>query len=289
MVKHILMVCTGNTCRSPMAEGYLNTVILQKGLPMQVKSAGMGEDNQPASDHAIEAMKEIGIDISNHRSHHMTPAMVAWADLIVCMTRSHRDIMVNMLHIPEEKIMVLGAGVPDPYGGDLEIYRQTRDALIELTKPLIPSISIFDMTESYVPIVTELHELCMPDPWTENGFRAELTKDTSVFRIAEDDDGNILGFYGIYIVLETAEIAQIAVAPDVRRQKVGSWLIEDMISIAKSRGAEKLQLEVRKENEGARKLYESFGFLQDGCRKNFYANPSDDAILYSLSLKEESK
>lgn len=281
---HIVFLCTGNTCRSPMAEGYLNAKAKELGLPIEAKSAGMSEDNQKAADNAIEAMKEIGIDISNHRSHHLTPAMVNWADVIAVMTQRHKDILTLMLGLPGEKIQVLGSGVPDPYGGNLEIYEKTRDALIECANQYLPGFRIVDMEEKHVKSLARIHADSMPDAWSEDGFRAELSKETATFRVAEDMDGTVLGFYGIYTVMETAEIAQIAVSPEARRKKIGSWLLADAIKQAKEKGAEKLELDVRESNTGARILYESFGFTEDGKRKSFYKHPDEDAILYSLAI-----
>ena len=194
-MKHYLFICTGNTCRSPMAEGIFRHAAQKKGLPIEVQSAGMGEDNQSAADNAILAMKEIGIDISMHRSRHLTPAMVRWADFILCMTRSHKDILVTMLGVPEEKVSVLGNGVPDPYGGDIDIYRQTRDALIEILNPLLPSFSIVSMSEEHVDILAYLDSLCIEEPWTAEGFLAELSKDTSYFRLALTDSDQVLDLH----------------------------------------------------------------------------------------------
>lgn len=286
MIKHLLIVCTGNTCRSPMAEGYVNAVAASRGLPIEAKSAGIDVSNSPAADNAIAAMKELHIDISAHRSTRLTASMVNWADVILCMTTSHKTIL-TMAGIDEKKIQVLGSGIPDPYGGNLDLYRATRDALIKQLDVFIPSICIKPMTADYAPILSELDEMCIEEPWSEQGFLAELEKDTSVFRIAEDVNGNILGFCGTYIVCEDADIAQIVVAPDARRQKVGTWLLEDAIGQAKKKGATVLHLDVREGNMAARSLYESMGFVQDGKRAGFYAHPKEDAILYSLSLKEE--
>ncbi len=84
-----LLVCTGNICRSPMAEGLLGQRLAGRGVDATVHSAGLVTENQPASDHGVDAMARRGIDISGHRSRRLDAGMVAGADLVVGMERQH--------------------------------------------------------------------------------------------------------------------------------------------------------------------------------------------------------
>ncbi len=89
MATKILTMCTGNICRSPMAEGMLRmgaNVVAYKAV---IASAGTIEGGRPPDPHAIAAMEDRGIDISRHRSHQLTATDVAAADLILCMAREH--------------------------------------------------------------------------------------------------------------------------------------------------------------------------------------------------------
>lgn len=136
-LKKVLVVCTGNTCRSPMAEGWLNHHL--KGTGWIAESAGvMAGPGGAASPEAIEAMKELDIDISGHRSRQVTPAMVAEASVVLAMTEGHRRQLLQTFPPAEKKIfLVHGFGldpaqdVADPYGLSIEAYRHTRDVLVQ--------------------------------------------------------------------------------------------------------------------------------------------------------------
>ena len=102
-MKRILFVCTGNICRSPMAEGLFRHVIRgRKGF--DVLSAGVGAvDGMPPSENAVRAMRALGIDISHQRSHALSPDLVAKADYIFGMTHSHVDAITLLYPHAAEK------------------------------------------------------------------------------------------------------------------------------------------------------------------------------------------
>ena len=91
---HVLFVCTGNTCRSPMAAALLSARLAESGTQAMVRSAGTLFDGRPATDHGMACMAERGLDTSSHRSRKITPAVVKEPDLILGLARSHvRDIV----------------------------------------------------------------------------------------------------------------------------------------------------------------------------------------------------
>ena len=120
---NIVFVCTGNICRSPMAEGLFKKLLEERGREdITCSSAGLAApEGSPASINAKIAAQELGVDISEHRSRLLTRAIARDADMIVCMTREHYDVLNSI--IPEEKLYILGGGIDDPYGCDLEVYR----------------------------------------------------------------------------------------------------------------------------------------------------------------------
>lgn len=118
----ILFVCTGNTCRSPMAEGIFRKILSDKNInDVECSSAGLfamtGDD--PA-ENAVKACERFGVDISSHRARRITAYILDETDKFVCMTKEHAASL--SMYVPSEKILVLGEGVPDPYGGNLEEY-----------------------------------------------------------------------------------------------------------------------------------------------------------------------
>lgn len=95
----LLVVCTANQCRSPMAEALLRRALAERGVPAAVRSAGGMRGGTPASSGSVQAMARRGLDLGAHRSHELSVADLAEADLVVCMARRHaREVVV--LHPP---------------------------------------------------------------------------------------------------------------------------------------------------------------------------------------------
>lgn len=93
----ILVVCTGNVCRSPSAEGLLRRALDERGVPITVASAGTsGWEGSPATPESIAATAERGVDISSHRARRLTAAQVEGAQLVVAMAREHRDAVARL-------------------------------------------------------------------------------------------------------------------------------------------------------------------------------------------------
>lgn len=130
-MKNVVFVCTGNTCRSPMAEGYLKSI---KPKGYEIISRGLATDGSPAANNSVSVMKEAGIDITGHKSQQMNYKDAEKADVIVCMSASHADTL-EALGIDKLKCYVLG--IPDPFGCDIEVYRACRDSIFEAVDELV--------------------------------------------------------------------------------------------------------------------------------------------------------
>jgi protein-tyrosine-phosphatase len=148
-MKTILFVCTGNICRSPMAMGFLREKLRKAGLEgeYRVRSAGVwGLEAQPPSAYAREIMAQRGIDISDHRSHDLTPEDVEGANLILTMERGQAEAIGLELPQHAHKVHLLSemAGryydIRDPYGGPLYEYRQCAAEIERLIEEGYPRI-----------------------------------------------------------------------------------------------------------------------------------------------------
>lgn len=136
-MKKLIFICTGNTCRSPMAEGLLNHR-LAANCGWKVSSAGVCAANGwGPSQPAVAALEEKGIDISAHQSTALTAPLIDAADLLVTMTRSHRQAVLAMRPQSKDKVFLLksfgiaqcAAEIDDPVGGTLDDYRGVRDEI----------------------------------------------------------------------------------------------------------------------------------------------------------------
>ena len=120
---NLLMICTGNICRSPIAEGLAPIIGSELGLTVYTKSAGtLGLRDRPADPKSVKVCSEVNVDISNHRSQAITQELVDWATYILVMERRHASHLRKHYAQVDDKIMELGtfsgqSSVPDPIGG----------------------------------------------------------------------------------------------------------------------------------------------------------------------------
>ncbi len=130
-MKNIIFVCTGNTCRSPMAMAVLRDKFLKKGITdVYVDSAGLAALGDEINPNSVKALKKIGINFSDYHSKSLTTDMLYDADLVVTMTKD-QEIFLRGIAQGKTEISVLGEGISDPFGGDENVYQ---NCLEEISK-----------------------------------------------------------------------------------------------------------------------------------------------------------
>lgn len=283
----ILFVCTGNTCRSPMAEGIMKVKAEERKLNITACSAGIcaftGDEVSP---NAVKAAAAFGADISSHRAGRISEYMSDEYDLFICMTESHKNALLPF--VPGEKLLVLG-NIPDPYGGDKEVYLRCAERISNELDNFLESlcdIKIHQMTEADVKGIAEIEKTCFSRPWSEDSITEELTNENARFFVAEKN-GETVGYMGMHIVLDECYIANVAVLPIHRRQGIGERLLSYGESIAQNENCSFISLEVRVSNSGAIALYEKSGFERAGERKNFYSDPQENALIMTKNFNKE--
>ena len=137
----ILVVCTSNSCRSPMAELYFNALARKNNSSCRADSAGIyANDGAPVSHAAHEVMKELGIETAAFSSTAFTPKRAQNYDLLIGMTRTHAAMMRHIVPELRERVRTLipGEDVPDPFGGSVEEYKR----VFNFMKPFIDQLFI---------------------------------------------------------------------------------------------------------------------------------------------------
>ena len=137
---------------------------------------------------------------------------------------------------------------------------------------------ILEMNAAHVSQVAALEKICFADPWSEMSIASELQNLWSYWLVALEDD-RVIGYVGSQSSIDEADIMNVAVHPDFRRQGIAEALINRLVADLKVRDIHALLLEVRVSNTPAITLYEKLGFSQVGRRKNYYHNPKEDALI----------
>ena len=140
---NLLFICTGNICRSPMAEGLARHYGQRRGIPVEVSSGStLGLVDRPAHKHAIRVMSEIGMDISDHRSQPITEEMIEAADHVLVMEIQHAAKLRVRFPVADTKLMLLGTfggtvEIADPLGGWRRKFRKSRDEIRDCVETFI--------------------------------------------------------------------------------------------------------------------------------------------------------
>jgi len=147
----IMFICTGNICRSAMAEGYLKKRVQEEKLDIEVCSSGIyAEDGAEASYLAKEAMSEYDVDLNEHRATNTEVSCINDMDIILCATSSHKQILLRMYPDLRKKIYTIkeyaygengkSTDISDPWGYDITVYRHCARELVDAIEKIIEKI-----------------------------------------------------------------------------------------------------------------------------------------------------
>lgn len=286
-MKKIMFICSGNTCRSPLAEGLFKKYLNDNNITdVEVASAGVGAfPGDSVSINSILVAGNRGVDISDHRARNVNPEHLITTDLFCCMSNSHKQVLLK--YCDEDKIIVLN--VPDPYGRPIESYEECAKLIESKFPEILEKIQnttvIREMQESDIGEIAELEKECFSEPWSETSLREELTNETARFYVLRDGE-KLLGYIGANNICNEVYIANVAVNSACRGKGYGKKLVNHLIQQSELEKAFFITLEVRKSNDNAIALYEKCGFKLIGERKNFYSKPTEDALIYTYYIEE---
>ena len=286
-MKKIMFICSGNTCRSPLAEGLFKKYLQENNITnVEVGSAGVGAfPGDAVSINSILVAGNRGVDISEHRARNINPEHLLTTDLFFCMSESHKQVLLR--HCDEDKIVILN--VPDPYGRPIEIYeecaKQLESKFPEILERIQNTVIIREMAESNIKEIAELEKECFATPWSETSLRDELTNETARFYVLRDNE-KLLGYIGSNNICNEVYITNVAVNSECRGKGYGQKLVNHLLKQSELEKAFFATLEVRESNENAIALYEKCGFKKIGERKNFYSKPTENALIYTYYIED---
>lgn len=140
-------------------------------------------------------------------------------------------------------------------------------------------IIIKEMTEEHIDDVLEIEKISFTTPWSKDSFVVEITQNMLAKYVVAEVDGKIVGYGGIWLIIDEGHITNIAVHKDYRGLGVSKKIIEGLINVCSQRNIRAMTLEVRKTNEVAKNLYKQYGFKEYGIRPKYYADNNEDAII----------
>ncbi len=139
-------------------------------------------------------------------------------------------------------------------------------------------MNIKTMDESHLDGVCKIEQQCFAHPWSRDSIESELRNDNSVFLVMLEAD-RVIGYIGMNYVLDEGYIYNVAVDREFRCKGVATALINELVTYGKKHSFAFLTLEVRESNLAARSIYSKFGFIKVGERKNYYSEPTENAVL----------
>lgn len=142
-------------------------------------------------------------------------------------------------------------------------------------------MTIHDVTEVY-----EIEKQSFTLAWTKEAFEQEMLKNEFAYYVLAETQEGVVGYCGMWLVMDEAHITNIAISPKERGKKFGEALMKEAIETAKAQGAKLMTLEARVSNIAALNLYKKLGFKNGGIRKGYYTDNQEDAIVMWVNFDE---
>jgi len=294
-MKNILFVCSGNTCRSPMAQGIFNKIAKEKGLPFFATSCGCATyGGDKSSENSIKVCGDIGVDLNAHISRGLTALAVEEAYKIFPLADGHFSVLKQ--YFPNKNGIENSLNISDPYGGDEEIYKKCREEIYEKVCEIIEELlsenddeNEQDVIVSFAGIndvknLVSLGEKYFHDYWDEETLKNYCENPLLIFLKSINKNGELSGYLCGRYIFETFEIDRVVVDEKFRGKGIAKSLIKEFEKIAKARCGFEILLEVRRSNIPAISLYEKCGFEKLSERKDYYQNPTEDAIIMKKEI-----
>lgn len=130
-----------------------------------------------------------------------------------------------------------------------------------------------------IDAISSLEKICFTVPWSRDSIARELTENDMAFYIVAELNGQIVGYAGMWHIVDEAHITNVAVLPEQRNKHIATAIIAVMIQFSEEKGIRRFTLEVRSSNEPAKALYRNFGFKEEGLRKGYYEDNGEDAVI----------
>ncbi|CAM4392822.1 ribosomal protein S18-alanine N-acetyltransferase [Bacillus manliponensis] len=140
------------------------------------------------------------------------------------------------------------------------------------------------MVQGDIAQIVAIEEASFPTPWSAESFERELTMNEYAHYIVMETAEEIIGYCGLWIIIDESHITNVAILPQYRGQKLGEALLIEVMNQARELGASTMTLEVRVSNEVAKKLYRKQGFQNGGIRKRYYTDNYEDGLVMWVNL-----
>ncbi|WML58057.1 ribosomal protein S18-alanine N-acetyltransferase [Neobacillus sp. PS2-9] len=140
------------------------------------------------------------------------------------------------------------------------------------------------MREEDIEQVLEVEHASFTTPWSREAFYNEIHNNKFAVYIVLEEENQIIGYCGTWVVIDEAHVTNVAIMPGYRGKKLGEALMTKLMSVARELGARSMTLEVRVTNHVAQSLYRKLGFQNGGIRKNYYSDNQEDALVMWVNL-----